>query len=254
MSASPRLFVASGLAPGAEFDLPEAASHYVARVMRRSVGDELRLFNGREGEVRAGILSVGRGLVRVEVRELLRLQRPGLDLWLLFAPLKKDKTDLVVEKAVELGVSRIQPVITERCNATAVRLDRWRRIAIEAAEQSERLDIPDLMEPATLDAVLSAWPGDRLLIFCDEAGDDETAPWGGATGRARPAAEVLGERAGQSAACLIGPEGGFSPRERDRLRASDSVAPVSLGPRILRAETASILCLGLWGALAGEGR
>jgi 16S rRNA (uracil1498-N3)-methyltransferase len=184
----------------------------------------------------------------------VREQATPPDLWLLFAPLKKTRTDFVVEKAVELGVREIRPVLTERCEAQAVRTDRLQRIAIEAAEQTERLDVPPVREARRLDLALKDWDPARLLYFCDEAGDEGDRPWGGEAGRAAPMADVLKAAPAPAGAILIGPEGGFSPAERTMLRKLDFVRPVGLGPRILRAETAAAAALAIWQAVLGDWR
>lgn len=247
MSATPRLYVANDLAPGDTIALAEEQSHYLARVMRLGTGDPVRLFNGRDGEFDAAIAAAGKREVTLKLGSRTREPAAPPDLWLLFAPLKKANTDLVVEKAVELGVAEIYPVLTERTGAENVRTDRLKRIAIEAAEQTERLDVPPVREAADLSALLAGWPKDRRLFFADEAGDEGGKPWGGSAGRAGPMPRVDGP-----AAILIGPEGGFTPAERSRLRGFSFVTPIGLGPRILRAETAAISALTLWQALNGD--
>ena len=160
----------------------------------------------------------------------------------------------LVEKAVELGVAEILQVLTERTNSENVRVDRLARLAVEAAEQTERLDVPPVREAAKLDALLGKWDPSRLLLFADESGDEGGRPWGGEAGRAGPIADVLVGLGDSPAAILIGPEGGFSPRERKRLRDLPFVRPVGLGPRILRAETAAVAALALWQAIRGDWR
>jgi 16S rRNA (uracil1498-N3)-methyltransferase len=168
-----------------------------------------------------------------------RPQAPEPDLWLLCAPLKKDRTDLVVEKAAELGVSLLWPVFTRRTNAGRVNLERMRAHLIEASEQCERLGVPELAQPAPLEKVLETWPAERVLLFLDESG-------GGA-----PLAEAATDT---PAALLVGPEGGFAPEERRLLESKPFCRPVGLGPRILRAETAAIAALAVWQAVAGDWR
>ena len=160
----------------------------------------------------------------------------------------------MVEKAVELGAAEILPVLTERTDAETVRVDRLGRIAVEAAEQTERLDVPPVREAVKLEALLAKWDAQRLLIYADEAGDEGGRPWGGESGRAGPMAEVLAGMGDSPAAILIGPEGGFSPAERKRLRDLPFVRPVGLGPRILRAETAALASLVLWQSIRGDWR
>jgi 16S rRNA (uracil1498-N3)-methyltransferase len=252
MSATPRLFVDAPLAPDSEVTLDGDQAHYLTRVMRMGPGDPVRLFNGRDGEFDASLASGAKHTATLAIGSQTRVQQSVPDLWLLFAPLKKTRTDFVVEKAAELGVSEIHPVLTERCEAGTVRVDRLQRIAVEAAEQTERLDVPPVREAAALDAVLSAWSPGRALYFADEAGDDGERPWGGEIGRARPMADQVSDRGPGPAAVLIGPEGGFSPSERKRLRGLPFVVPVGLGPRILRAETAAVTALTLWQSMAGD--
>jgi 16S rRNA (uracil1498-N3)-methyltransferase len=252
MSTDPRLFVGQDLAAGQAVALPKEDVHYLVNVMRRGAGDTVRLFNGRNGEWRAGIVEASRKAALLEPVEQTREQCSVPDLWLLFAPVKRQKTDLVVEKATELGAAEIRPVSTARTQSDRIKTDRFRLIAKEAAEQTERLDLPRVHELDRLDHVLDGWDPARRLIYCDEAGDEDGVPWGGARGRGRPMLEALSAIEPGPAAILIGPEGGFSPEERGRLRRLDFVVPVTLGPRVLRAETAAIAALTLWQALAGD--
>ncbi len=260
MGAAPRLYVTDRLGEGVELILPPDQGRYLTAVMRRAAGDSVRPFNGADGEWRAEIVEAGKKAVRLRCVERLRPQVSVPDLHLLFAPVKKTRTDFIVEKAAELGVRAIRPVFTERSIAERVRTDRLLAIAREAAEQTERLDLPEIHEAEKLARVLETWAPDRALIYCDEAGDDAAAPWGGlgdgAGGHAAPALEVLSERLAEvaKAAVLIGPEGGFSPAERERLRAHASVIPVGLGPRILRADTAAISALTLIQSVWGDWR
>lgn len=256
MSSVPRLYVGFDLAAGVAASLDAEQSNYLARVLRLGEGAPVRLFNGRDGEWTAHIVEAGRKSVTVEAAEQTRLQPaetgPFVHLW--FAPVKKARTDFIVEKATELGARSIRPVITARTQSERVRTDRLAKIALEAAEQTERLDLPDIQEPASLTAALAALPKDARLIYCDEAGDDETAPWGGPAGRAAPLAEALEALPKEDAVILIGPEGGFTPEERASLRALENVTPVSLGPRILRAETAALSALAVWQSKVGDWR
>jgi 16S rRNA (uracil1498-N3)-methyltransferase len=252
MSATPRLYVAPGLGEGLEIPVEGDQAHYLARVLRLGTGAPVRVFNGRDGEYDASVSAAGKSSLALKLGKRTRAQQPSPDLWLLFAPLKKARTDFVVEKAVELGVSEIRPVITERTDADTVRTDRLQRIAIEAAEQAERLDVPPVREATRLSQALASWDAGRILIYADEAGDEGGRPWGGEVGRARPMAEVLRGAGKGAAAILIGPEGGFNPSERQRLRDLPQVKPVNLGPRILRAETAAVAALSLWQAICGD--
>jgi 16S rRNA (uracil1498-N3)-methyltransferase len=226
-----RLFVTSALQAGIELAVSEAQSHYLANVMRRSAGDSVTLFNGKDGEWAARITAISRKSVRLEPTVLTRAQETDPDCWLCFALLKRQKTDLVVEKATELGVSLIQPIITERTQADHVNLDRLRAIAIEAAEQCERLTVPEIREPLKLPALLAAWPQDRRVFIADER---RTGPG------VRPPGDAL-----QPIALMTGPEGGWTSRELDGIGAHRLVTRVSLGKRILRAETAAIVGLAL---------
>lgn len=236
-----RLFVTHDLSAGAELALDEGQSRYLAAVMRAKAGDELRVFNGRDGEWRALVAAVGKRAVTLQVIDPARPQAPGPDLDLVVALVKRAPLETIVEKAAELGARRIRPVVTERTNADHTRVERLRAIATEASEQTGRLDVPEVTEPVKLERLLAEWEPGRRLLFCDEAGD------------ARPVLEALEGAAGPWA-ILIGPEGGFSPREREALRALPYAVPASLGPRILRADTAAISALALWQAAAGDWR
>lgn len=236
-----RLFVTSDLSAGAELTLDEGQSRYLSAVMRLTSGDALLVFNGRDGEWRATVGAVGKRAVTLNLETQTKLQAVGPDLDLLIALVKRTRLETIVEKAAELGVRRIRPVITERTNADHTRVDRLQAIATEAAEQTGRLDVPRVLEPAKLEKLLDAWDEGRALLFCDEAGD------------AKPALEALSGASGPWAV-LIGPEGGFSPRERDMLRARPFTVAATLGPRILRADTAAISALTLWQAVAGDWR
>jgi 16S rRNA (uracil1498-N3)-methyltransferase len=254
MSATPRLYVAPDLAEGLEISTNADQAHYLTRVLRLTAGSPVRVFNGRDGEFDASLTTFAKNTAHLRLGARIRSQRPTPDLWLMFAPLKKARTDFVVEKATELGASEIRPVLTERTDAETVRTDRLQRIAIEAAEQTERLEVPPVRDAMKLDQALAGWHESRVLIYADEAGDEGGKPWGGDAGRGRPIVDMLKTLNTVRAAILIGPEGGFSPAERQRLRGLSCVRPVSLGPRILRAETASVVALALYQALAGDWR
>lgn len=254
MQADPRLHLDISLTAGAEIALDKDQAHYLVNVMRRKTGDTVRLFNGRDGEWRAEIAEAGKRAATLRLIERTREQYDPPDLWLLFAPVKKARTDFVAEKATELGVTRLQPVFTRFTNSERVRTDRLAALAREAAEQTERLDLPEIAEPLTLDAIMDGWDETRPLLYCDEAGDEADAPWGGDAGRAAPAFAKLAELKTEKLAVLIGPEGGFSPEERARLRGLGFVVPVRLGPRILRADTAAAAVLTLVQAAWGDWR
>ena len=247
-----RLFVPQPLADGVHIAPSEEQSHYLLAVMRLQPGAELLLFNGRDGEWLAKVSAVAKRGCRLTAERQTRPQMLGPDLDLLIALVKRNRLETIVEKATELGVRRIRLVITRRTQADHTNVSRLQAIAAEAAEQTGRLDVPQVLEPAKLEKLLDGWDDDRRLMFCDEAGDDPDAEWGGSRGRARPALEALrGQKPGPWA-LLIGPEGGFAPEERARLRSLDCVTPVTLGPRILRADTAAISALTLWQAALGD--
>jgi 16S rRNA (uracil1498-N3)-methyltransferase len=260
---NPRLMIEAKLHAGAMIALDEGQARHVGAVLRLEEGDVVRVFNAADGEWSASIASKSKRGMAVKVDAMLRPARPTPDLDLLFAPVKRHATDLIVEKATELGVRRIRPIITQRTIAETVRLDRLNAIAHEAAEQTERFDAPQILEAISLPRALDGWDGARTLIYADEAGDDDAQAWGGERGRARAISSVIAALApppnplssgGGGVALLIGPEGGFTPEERRMLRAHDFVVPVSLGPRILRAETAVIAALSILQALWGDWR
>jgi 16S rRNA (uracil1498-N3)-methyltransferase len=228
MTGSIRLHVAPALSEGSVIAATAAQAHYLGTVMRRGPGEGVLLFNGRDGEFSARIETIGRDRASLRVESRTRIQAAEPDLWLAFALLKRDATDLVVQKATELGVAALLPVITERGNTHRMNADRLTAIAIEAAEQSERLTVPELRPPRALAVLLSGWPEERRLFAAIE----------------RSRAPRIAPARGQSA-LLVGPEGGFTPTELDALWAHPFVTPVSLGPRILRADTACIAGLAL---------
>ena len=216
------------LAEGVEPEATPGQAHYLGAVMRRAVGDPVVVFNGVDGEWLARIISLRRDRALLAVERQLRPQLAERDLWLAFALLKRDATDLTVQKATELGASLLQPVLTAHTSAARVNTERLATIATEAAEQSERLTVPRIAAPRPLREVLATWPPERPLFAALER---EAAP----PLRACP----------RPAGLLVGPEGGFSPAELDELRRRPFVRPVTLGPRILRAETAAIVGLTL---------
>jgi 16S rRNA (uracil1498-N3)-methyltransferase len=249
-----RLFVDGNLEAGGALETRPDQARYLTQVMRLGVGAEILAFNGRDGEWRLRIAEVSKRGCRLQVEAQSRPQTFGPDLDLILALVKRGPLETIVEKATELGARRIRLVTTRRTNADHAKLERLRAIAAEAAEQTGRLDVPDIVEPQKLERLLDGWEAERRLMFCDEAGDDPAAEWGGTGGRARPALEALAGQAAGPWAVLIGPEGGFDPQERARLRGLDVVTPVSLGPRILRADTAAIAALTLWQAALGDWR
>ncbi|WP_421934582.1 16S rRNA (uracil(1498)-N(3))-methyltransferase [Phenylobacterium sp.] len=236
-----RLYVPHDLAATAALPLDDGQSRYLAAVMRQVVGDEVLVFNGRDGEWRATLIETGKRRVILRADRLERPQQIGPDLDLVIAVVKRGRLETIVEKAAELGARRVRPVLTERTNADRVRVERLQAIAVEAAEQTGRLDVPEILEPVKLDRLLKDWSG-RSLLFCDEAGD------------AKPVLDALAGADSGPWGILIGPEGGFSPAERERLRSLDFTVPATLGPRILRADTAAISAMTLWQAALGDWR
>ncbi|MGE0045675.1 MAG: 16S rRNA (uracil(1498)-N(3))-methyltransferase [Hyphomonadaceae bacterium] len=250
----PRLLIEEELAPGARVRLDGDRARHLTAVLRLSTGARVRVFNARDGEWRAIIAAAEKRGAELAIESRLRAPRAPRDLDLLFAPVKRHATDLIVEKAAELGAARLIPIITQRTIAETVRLDRLALIAREAAEQAERFDAPAVLPPVQLAKALDGWDQSRPLIYADEAGDDESQAWGGESGRAKPIADALENLKTEKLALLIGPEGGFDPNERRLLRALPYVIPVSLGPRILRAETAVIAALAVIQAHWGDWR
>ena len=234
LSTTPRLFVEMPLAAGAALTLPPPQSHYLAQVMRRQPGDMVRLFNGRDGEWAARVTSVGKKAVELVPDHLSAPQEAVPDLWLCAAPLKRGRIDWVAEKACELGVARFVPVLTRRTIVDKLNLDRLRAHMVEAAEQCGRTALPDMADPIALPALLKAWPADRQLIFADETGGVPL------TSLALKAPSAI----------LIGPEGGFIPEERSAIAALPQAVAITLGPRILRADTAAVAAIALWQGLA----
>lgn len=220
---------------------PEQA-HYLLRVMRLALDARLLVFNGLHGEWRARLAEIGKNGCVLVVEEQIRPQSVSADLDLIIALVKRPRLETILEKAAELGVRRVRLATTERTNADRANVARLTAIATEAAEQTGRLDVPTVASPEPLARMLSGWEPSRRLMFCDEAGD------------ARPAAEALRAAGEGPWAVLIGPEGGFSPAEREAIRALAVATPVSLGPRILRADTASIAALSLWQSTLGDWR
>lgn len=236
-----RLFVEPPLAEGARVPLSAAQAHYLLHVMRARVGDHVRLFNGCDGEWLANIVEATRRDCVVACLNRMGEQGEDDDLWLVFAPIKKTPSDYLAQKATELGVSVLQPVITRRTVVHRVNTERMRANAIEAAEQSGRTTVPEIREPLELADLLARWPGDRRLLFCDEAG-------------APPIREALSDGTMAPWAVIIGPEGGFEEGERELIRALPAAEPASLGRRILRADTAALAALAIWQSQCGKGK
>lgn len=241
-----RLFVEADLAAGIEAPLGEAQVHYLRHVMRRPDGAPLLLFNGRDGEWQAALAARGKKSAVAEVGDQTRAQAADPDVWLCFAPVKRARIDYIAEKATELGVSVLQPVLTRHTAVERVNVERLRANAIEAAEQTERLSVPEIRAPVDLSRLLANWPVGRRLLMCDE------------TGGGPPIADALGglDATARAApwAIMIGPEGGFAAEELSALRRIRDVMAVGLGPRILRADTAALAAIACWQALVGDWR
>lgn len=227
-----RLYVTDALSAGGAVTLPDDQAHYLRHVLRLEAGQAVALFNGRDGEWRAVIAEAGKKGVRLDLAAQLRPQQTSAaDIWLCFAPIKQGRIEMIVEKATELGAARLLPVITRRTQMQKVNSERLAAHAREAAEQSERLDVPDVAVAVTLEKLLQDWPQDRRLFVCAERSD---------------APSLLAVAKGEGpCALLIGPEGGFAPEELQQIAALPQVVTVSLGPRILRAETAAIAALAI---------
>ena len=237
-----RLFVKSRLRPAAEVELEPRQAHYLINVLRCKTGDHFLLFNGEDGEWRAAMGAMTKKKATLVLAEQTRPQSEGPDLHYLFAPLKRARLDYMAQKATEMGASLLKPVITRRTVAERVNADRLLANAIEAAEQCGVLRVPEVGAPETLSEMLAAWDPARLLIFADEA-----APL------ASPLAALAAEKP-RPLAVLIGPEGGFDQEERALLLAQPFVIPISLGPRVMRADTAAVAALALVNAVLGDWR
>ena len=235
-SSLPRLYVDERLSDGMNLTLEGPAANYLGNVLRLQPQAKVKLFDDRTGEWLARLDAVGRKRISLTVEAMLRPCEPVPDLWLLFAPIKRGRIDWLIEKATELGIARLIPVTTQRTVVERLNLDRLRAHSIEAAEQCDRTALPALEEPRALGKMLAAWPEERTLYFADEGGGAPLA----ATARPGPSA------------ILIGPEGGFTEEERAAIRAVPRSKPVTLGPRILRADTAAVAAISVWMAAAGD--
>lgn len=243
-----RLYVEADLAPGAAIGLDHSRAHFLRSVLRLQRGARLAVFNGRDGEWAARLDALGKGWASLVVERQRRAQAAGPDLWLVFAPIKRARLDFLVEKAVELGVSRLQPAMTRHTAVSRVNGERLAANAREAAEQCERLEVPEVGAARPLFDIMGDWPAGRRLLVCSERG------------AAEPLTAVLQAAAREQAsgvlspwALLVGPEGGFARSELDGLSKLPFVTPVGLGPRILRADTAALYALACWQALLGDG-
>ena len=243
MTAKIRLYIDAALSAGQSVHLTREQAHYLFGVMRLSTGAQILIFDGQNGEFLADVVEAGkRGGTLMIATQTRPLQMPP-DLWLMFAPIKKARTDFIVEKATEMGAARIVPVQTEFTNSGRIQRERLQAHAVEAAEQCGATFVPPVDEMKRLDRVLADWDESRQIMFCDEAtADDPVTPFAGA---------AISNK-GAPWAVLIGPEGGFSPRERERLRAMRCGHVAQLGPRILRADTAAVAALTLWQTALGD--
>ena len=237
-TSTPRLFVTQRLDDGLTLALDGAQANYLINVMRLKTADPVRLFDDRTGEWIAEVTESAKRSVTLRITTKLREREAVPDLWLLFAPIKKGPIDWLIEKATELGAARLQPVITNRTIVDRLNLDRLRANMIEAAEQCDRTALPELCEAVKLPALLRSWDAGRALLFADETGGPPIADI------ARPGPTAI----------LIGPEGGFTPEERTLIRATPGATGISLGPRILRAETAAAAAISAWMSKAGDWR
>lgn len=234
--SAPRLFVRTPLAAGASVELDQGQANYLGNVLRLGVGGEALLFNGADGEWLARIVDVGKKRMTLLAERAERAQEQPSALWLAFAPVKRSQTDWLVEKATELGVSRLLPLITQRTVVERVRLDRLESIAIEAAEQCNRTTVPAIDAPQPLGRFLQSREPSPTLYFADEHGGEPAAS------AFKPGPAII----------LTGPEGGFTDDERSAIRAVNGAVPISLGPRILRAETAALAAAAVFMAVAGD--
>jgi 16S rRNA (uracil1498-N3)-methyltransferase len=238
-----RLYVAADLAADLAIEIAPDQTHYLGNVMRQSIGGQVAVFNGRDGEWQAEITALGKRGGNLRCSERLQPQKSETDLWLLFAPVKRSRIDQIVEKATELGASVLWPVPTAYTNVERVNLQRLRARTIEASEQCGRLTVPEVRDPMSLAEVLDAWPADRRLLHFDESGRGEAVM-----------TALKPSNDGTCDAILIGPEGGFSASELDGLHKLPFVTSITLGERILRSETAVIAALACWQAQCGDWR
>lgn len=241
--STPRLFVDELLGEGAELRIEGGQAHYLLNVMRLKEGAPVKLFDDRSGEYLAVVTATGKRDLVLMVEARLRDRAPAADLWLCQALIKKDRLDWIAEKSCELGIGRFVPLLTRRCVVDKVKDDRLRAQMIEAAEQCERTTLPEIAPLVKLEAMLKDWPSDRVLYFCDERGGE---PFGKAV---RQLGKAVRQQKGAKAAILIGPEGGFTDEENAAIRAAPFATPVSLGPNILRADTAAVAAIAVWMAI-----
>ncbi len=242
MAKNFRLYVAEELDTNKTIVLNQEQTHYLKNVVKYNAGDTLSCFDNKNGDFMCEITEIGKKNITITVLSKQKGFSPCPDIWLLFAPLKKDKTDFVIEKATELGCRKIIPTITRYTITNNIKTERYAAQSIEAAEQCRRTDLPEITPPQKLEDILNNWDSSRPLYFMDE------------TLQSRPFAEILAAETSTQAAILIGPEGGFSPEELTLLRNSPFAKGATLGPRILRAETAVAAALSCWQMCAGDWR
>jgi 16S rRNA (uracil1498-N3)-methyltransferase len=238
----PRLFVSNIINADAEIALPPAQAHYLMHVLRLSEGAEVLIFDGKSGEWRAEIVKARKGICCIRMRQMVREQTAAQDVHYAFAPLKQARLDYMVQKAAEMGASVLKPVITAHTAVARLNLERMHANAVEAAEQCGILTIPSIDPPVRLEALVKACEKSRTIVFCDERA------------AIAPPLEAIAKLKGRKITALIGPEGGFSESERALLLSKESVCPVSLGPRIMRADTAAVAILALINAVLGDWR
>lgn len=239
-----RLYVNVSLAEDEQISLSQEQSHYLTNVMRAKPGDSVALFNGHQGEWASTISSVQKRAVTLAIERKIKEQRSEPDLWLAFAPIKKARLDFIAQKATELGVSHLFPIMTRRTIVDRVKTERLHANAIEAAEQCERLTVPSVGEPVKLEKLIAGWPTERRLMFCDEDLSGEPAPFA--------LRKVASKAEPGPWAILIGPEGGFDDHERKLIRDLPNTTVCSLGPRVLRADTAAMAAISLWQSTLGD--
>ena len=235
-----RLFSATPLSADIEWLPNDDQSHYLLNVLRLKIGDEIKVFDGQNGEYVGKFVSLSKKNCTVKILQKVRDMKYCPDLWLLFAPVKKDKTDFIIAGATELGVSKIIPTLTKRTITERIKTERYEAQVIEACEQCRRLDVPQISDPQSLEKILETWSQDRILYFMDE------------TGNGGDIQTVFKNASTAKAAILVGPEGGFSDEELQLLRQKNFAKAVSLGERILRAETAVHAALSCWQAICGD--
>ena len=240
MQRNIRLWVDQKISAKVSIALKDEQSHYLTNVMRCNNNDTISCFNQNDGEYLAKIISANKSKTILEILQQTAKPHKEMDIWLMFAPLKKDRTDFVIEKAVELGVAKILPIITERTNSSHIKTERFVSQAIEASEQCGRLSVPNIAQPADLYQILNHWDENRILYFMDERRNGSCAE------------KVFRESGNKPCAILIGPEGGFSDKEAEFIHQITFVKNIQLGPRILRAETAAMASLAVWQAVSGD--